>query len=62
MRPMATMTFVCPKTGDRIEAGIETDRSTLAGIGWVRIQIGCRSCGDRHEMKVRDARLETAMA
>lgn len=59
---MRSLIFTCPKTGAPIDAGVETDHTTLAGIGWVQMKIRCPHCNDRHDMRIKDGQLDRVAA
>lgn len=57
---MERLYFVCPKTGRRIDAGIETDLKTLLRIKAQTIRLACPACGEPHEWRIADAQLASA--
>jgi len=57
---MERLIFVCPKTGQEVEPGVETDIGTLLKIRTQTVRAVCPACGETHEWQVRDASLPTA--
>jgi hypothetical protein len=57
---MHRLTFNCPRTGDAIDAGIETDNRTLAAVRTVRVPVYCPHCRTTHELPIECARLGKA--
>ena len=56
---MERLHFNCPKTGQVIDTGIESELDTLLRIRNKRVLARCPQCGERHEC-VGDAQLEQA--
>jgi hypothetical protein len=54
---MERLHFICPKTGQDIDVGIDSELETLLRIRTKHVLARCPVCGDRHEWEVRDARL-----
>ena len=54
---MEQLHFICPNTGQDIDVGIESELETLLRIRSERIRARCPVCGERHEWRVREARL-----
>lgn len=54
---MERLHFTCPRTGEVIDVGIESELDTLLRIRNKRIVARCPRCGERHEWRVADARL-----
>lgn len=54
---MERLHFTCPRTGETIDVGIESELDTLLRIRNKRILARCPRCGERHEWRVADARL-----
>lgn len=54
---MERLQFICPRTRQVIDAGIETELDTLLRIRASPVRMRCPVCGERHEWRVRDARL-----
>ena len=52
---MERLLFVCPKTGRKIDAGVETDIGTLLRIEEKTLRAHCPACGGWHEWTVREA-------
>jgi predicted RNA-binding Zn-ribbon protein involved in translation (DUF1610 family) len=57
---MEHLYFVCPNTGQEIDAGIETELATLLRIRMSSMRMRCPACGEPHEWRVRDAQLAKA--
>ncbi len=57
---MEHLHFVCPKTGQDIDVGIDSELDTLLRIRNSHVLAGCPVCGARHEWEVREARLPQA--
>jgi predicted RNA-binding Zn-ribbon protein involved in translation (DUF1610 family) len=54
---MERLHFTCPRTGEAIDVGIESELDTLLRIRNKRIVARCPRCGERHEWRIADARL-----
>jgi hypothetical protein len=57
---MERLFFVCPVTGRRVDAGIESELQTLLQIRGQKVRMQCPACGQDHEWLVRDGQLATA--
>jgi len=57
---MESLHFCCPRTGDVIDVGIESELDTLLRIRDKRVLARCPQCGERHEWRIADARLQKA--
>lgn len=57
---MERLHFHCPKTGEVIDVGIESELDTLLRIRNKRVLARCPCCGERHEWRVADAQLQKA--
>lgn len=57
---MERLYFKCPKTGQSVDVGIESDVGTLLRIRTKHVTASCPVCGDQHEWAISDARLEKA--
>jgi predicted RNA-binding Zn-ribbon protein involved in translation (DUF1610 family) len=57
---MERLIFVCPRTGQKIDVGIESELQTLLRIRADKVAARCPRCGQRHEWLVRDAQLAKA--
>ena len=57
---MEHLHFVCPNTGQDIDVGIDSELETLLRIRSSPVRARCPICGERHEWKVREAKLERA--
>jgi len=51
---MASLRFPCPRTGRRVDIGIETDPNSLSLIKLFRVRGQCTACGEVHEWQVTD--------
>ena len=56
---MERLTFVCPATGEKVDAGFECEIGTLLQVRMNNVRMPCPACGDEHEWLVRDACLPT---
>jgi hypothetical protein len=57
---MERLFFVCPVTGRKIDAGIESELKTLLQIRTQKVRLQCPACGQEHEWLVRDGQLANA--
>jgi len=57
---MERLIFVCPKTGQPVDAGVTSEISTLLRIRSETVRAQCPACGGTHEWAVRDAWLAKA--
>lgn len=57
---MDSLYFVCPVTGEKVDAGIESELSTLLKLRGKTVRAYCPHCAETHEWQVRDAFLEKA--
>lgn len=57
---MERLNFVCPRTGQDIDVGIESELETLLRIKSQRVRARCPACGEYHEWRVREAKLQQA--
>src|SRR5205823_4385462 len=57
---MERLYFECPKTGQEVDVGIETELGTLLRIRQRTVRARCPACGEQHEWQVRDAKLSNA--
>ena len=57
---MESLHFCCPRTGDVIDVGIASELDTLLRIRDKRVLARCPQCGERHEWRIADARLQKA--
>jgi predicted RNA-binding Zn-ribbon protein involved in translation (DUF1610 family) len=57
---MERLHFVCPNTGEDIDVGIDSELETLLRIRSNPVTARCPACGERHEWRMRDARLAQA--
>src|SRR6266516_331536 len=61
LAPEPLLTFTCPKTKDRTPTRVEADARTLRASWKSRLLVECPSCGEVHEISVRDAYLNAAV-
>jgi transcription elongation factor Elf1 len=54
---MERLLFICPRTGQGIDVGVETELQTLLRIRDNSLSARCSSCGERHEWLVGEAQL-----
>ena len=54
---MQRLHFVCPKTGQDIDVGIDSELDTLLRIRGNHVLARCPVCAERHEWEVSEARL-----
>jgi len=57
---MERLVFRCPRTGQNVDVGIETEINTLLLIRRNKVRGRCPGCGQWHEWPVRDAFLAEA--
>jgi predicted RNA-binding Zn-ribbon protein involved in translation (DUF1610 family) len=57
---MQRLYFECPKTGARVDVGIESELNTLLLIRAKPVRALCPRCGEVHEWQVSDAHLNRA--
>lgn len=57
---MERLIFACPRTGRKIDIGVESELQTLLRIRSNKVRARCAHCGERHEWVVRDAQLAKA--
>ena len=58
---MERLVFTCPKTGKKVDVGIESELQTLLRIRANKVVVArCPCCAQRHEWLVRDAELAHA--
>jgi hypothetical protein len=54
---MERLHFICPKTGQDIDVGIDSELDTLLRIRSNHVLARCPVCGERHKWEVGEARL-----
>jgi hypothetical protein len=54
------LVFECPHTRGAIDAGIQTDKNTLAAASRVTLKVYCPHCRSTHELPLQSARLYEA--
>lgn len=59
---MERLYFVCPATGKRVDAGIESELGTLLKIRGEEVSADCPHCGQTHTWTVGEAHLEKTSA
>jgi len=57
---MERLVFRCPRTGQTVDIGIESELQTLLRIRANKVAARCPHCGQRHEWFIRDAQLAKA--
>lgn len=57
---MERLYFVCPRSGERVDVGIESELGTLLRIRSKEVHAHCPQCGEWHGWHVRDAYLAKA--
>ena len=57
---MERLIFICPKTRNGVDLGIESEIGTLLRIRSQMVRAKGPACGQMHEWPVRDAWLATA--
>jgi len=57
---MERLYFTCPKSGEEVDIGIETELETLLRIRREPVRARCPICGERHEWRISDAQLAKA--
>jgi hypothetical protein len=54
---MGVVTILCPRTGERVSTGLETDAATFEAIEEIRSTVKCWACGGEHAWSKRWASL-----
>jgi hypothetical protein len=54
---MGSLVFTCPKTGQDIVSGIETNAESLSGIRHTSVNVFCPICGTVHYFPAKDGRV-----
>ena len=57
---MERLYFICPRTGQDVDVGIDSELETLLRIRSNHVTARCPKCGERHDWEVREARLQAA--
>ena len=57
---MERLHFICPRTGQDIDVGIESELDTLLRIRSNRVRARCPACDEHHEWRVAEAQLPKA--
>jgi transcription elongation factor Elf1 len=55
---MEKLYFACPKTGQKVDVGIESELGTLLRIRTNTVSASCPVCGEKHEWPVNEAQLQ----
>ena len=55
---MEKLYFACPKTGQKVDVGIESELGTLLRIRTNTVSAACPVCGEKHEWPVNEAQLQ----
>ena len=59
---MALLTIECPRTGERISTGIDTDAETFDRLPDAVARVQCPCCGGEHPWRKTDASLTRTLA
>lgn len=54
---MIPLIFECPRTRGAIDAGLQTDETTLAAASRVTLKVHCPHCHSTHELPIQGGRL-----
>jgi hypothetical protein len=54
--------FKCPTTNRQSECDVATDAANLAKVWNMTKDVRCRTCGEMHQIKIRDAFLDMAVS
>jgi predicted RNA-binding Zn-ribbon protein involved in translation (DUF1610 family) len=54
---MERLHFICPRTGQDVDVGIDSELETLLRIRSKHVRARCPRCGERHEWEVSEAKL-----
>ena len=54
---MERLHFICPRTRQDIDVGIDSELDTLLRIKSKHVLARCPACGERHDWEVREAKL-----
>ncbi|HZP75717.1 MAG TPA: hypothetical protein VFB45_06205 [Pseudolabrys sp.] len=57
---MERLYFRCPRSGEAVDVGIESELDTLLRIRTASVRGRCPICGEGHEWRVSDAQLAKA--
>ena len=58
---MERLVFTCPRTGQKVDVGIQSELQTFLRIRTNKVVVAqCPRCAQRHEWMVRDAQLARA--
>lgn len=57
---MTPLIFECPRTRRAIDAGIQTDKTTLAAVSAATLQLYCPHCRTSHELPIHGGHLSEA--
>jgi len=55
---MGLLVFQCPKTGQAIRTGIQTDLVSQEQVRWLPVRVHCPTCRTIHVMRAQDGRIE----
>jgi hypothetical protein len=58
---MAVLSFPCPNTHQQVPTGIATDMQSLRSSWRETLTINCPSCGQAHEISVRETYINGAL-
>ncbi len=59
---MGLLVFECPKTGQAIRSGIQTDLPSLERVRSLPVRVHCPTCRTVHVMRAQDGRIEQSDA
>jgi hypothetical protein len=59
---MGLLVFQCPKTGQAIRSGIQTDLVSLERVRSLPVRVHCPTCRTIHVMRAQDGRIEQSAA
>jgi len=58
---MSVLLFRCPASGREIDPGIDGETSPgSGGLRFAALHVRCPHCGEHHEIKIEDARMDEA--
>ena len=57
---MERLNFVCPNSGQNIDVGIDSELETLLRIRGKLVRGRCPACGEQHEWRISEAKLQQA--
>ena len=54
---VSVLVFTCPKSGQDIVSGINTDSTSLSRVGQLPVNVFCPKCGQVHRLTAKAGRL-----